>query len=156
MLIIQIFFRLYCAYVLKDLKMITKKLVNDLSYKVLGYAIEIHKELGLGLLESVYEACMIHLLTINGHKVKRQNQVKIEFYGIEVETNLRYDLLIDDLIVIENKAIDAIHPVHEAQVLSYMALLKVPKGIVINYNCANIFKEGQKTLVNKYYAQLPE
>ena len=108
------------------------------------------------MLESVYEACMIHLLTLNKHTVRRQNQVKIQFYGIEIDTNLRFDLLVDDIIVIENKSIDSIHPVHEAQILSYMALLKVPKGIIINYNCANIFKDGQKTFVNRYYSQLSE
>lgn len=136
--------------------MITQKQVDSLSYKIIGYAIDIHKELGPGLLESVYEACMIHLLTLNKHTVRRQNQVKIQFYGIEIDTNLRFDLLVDDIIVIENKSIDSIHPVHEAQILSYMALLKVPKGIIINYNCANIFKDGQKTFVNRYYSQLSE
>jgi GxxExxY protein len=135
--------------------MLTKKTVNALSYKIIGYAIEIHKALGPGLLESVYETCMMHLLKQNGHKVKRQNRVKINFKGIEIETHLRYDILVDDLVVIENKAVEAFHPLHTAQTLSYMMLLQIPKGIIINYNCTNIFKEGQKTLVNKYFEQLP-
>ncbi len=129
--------------------------MNDLTYKIIGYAIDIHKELGPGLLENVYETCMVHLLVKNGHNVKRQNQVKTSFHDLVIDTNLRFDILVDDLVVIEVKASDAIHPVFEAQLLSYMALLKVPKGIVINFNCANIFKHGQKTLVNKYFAQLP-
>lgn len=135
---------------------ITKKYVNDLTYKIIGYAIEVHKELGPGLLESVYEICLTHLLLINGHSVKRQNQVKINFRGIEIDTNLRFDLLVDDLIVIENKATEGIHPVHEAQLKSYITLLKVPKGIIINFNCYNIFTEGQKTIVNKYFQELPD
>ncbi len=136
--------------------MITKKTVNALTYKIIGYAIEIHKELGPGLLESVYETCMLHLLIKNGHNVKRQNQIKFDFNGIEIQTHLRYDLLVDDLVIVENKAVEAFHPLHTAQTLSYMMLLQVPKGIIINYNCINIFKEGQKTLVNKYFEQLPE
>jgi len=136
--------------------MITKKSVNDLTYKIIGYAIEIHKELGPGLLESVYETCMMHLLKRNGHNVYRQNQVNFTFKGIEIQTQLRYDMLVDDLIIIENKAVEAFHPLHTAQTLSYMMLLKIPKGILINYNCTHLFKEGQKTLVNKYYEQLPD
>ena len=136
--------------------MITKKMVNDLTYKIIGYAIEVHKELGPGLLESVYEACMMHLLTLNGHKVKRQNQVKINFKGLEIDTLLRYDMLVDDLIIIENKAVEAFHPLYTAQTLSYMTLLHLPKGILFNFNCTNIVKEGQKTLVNQYFEQLPD
>jgi len=136
--------------------MITKKTVNNLTYKIIGYTIEVHKELGPGLLESVYEACMMHLLTLNGHKVKRQNQVKINFKGLEIETQLRYDMLVDDLVIIENKTVEEFHPLHTAQTLSYMALLHIPKGILFNFNCVNIFKEGQKTFVNKYFEQLPD
>ncbi len=136
--------------------MITKKTVNNLTYKIIGYAIEVHKELGPGLLESVYEACMMHLLTLNGHKVKRQNLVKINFQGLEIETQLRYDMLVDDLVIIENKAVEELHPLYTAQTLSYMALLHIPKGVLFNFNCVNIFKEGQKTLVNKYFEQLPD
>ena len=136
--------------------MTTQKQINDLTYKIIGYAIEVHKELGPGLLERVYETCLTHLLKQNGHHVKRQNQVKFNFRGLEIETHLRYDLLVDDMVVVENKATDGIHPIYEAQILSYITLLKIPKGIIINYNCTNIFKEGQKTFVSKYFAELPQ
>jgi len=136
--------------------MITKKTVNSLTYKIVGYAIEIHKELGPGLLESVYETCMMHLLTQNGHKVTRQTNVKINFKGIELSTQLRYDMVVYNLIVIENKTVEAFHPLHTAQTLSYMKLLEIPKGIILNYNCTNIYKEGQKTLVNQYFEELPD
>jgi GxxExxY protein len=68
---------------------------------------------------------------------------------------LRLDVLVEDVIIVELKAMDGILPVHEAQLLTYMKLLQKPKGILINFNCTNIFKEGQKTLVNEYYSTLP-
>jgi GxxExxY protein len=82
--------------------------------------------------------------------------VKINFKGLEIDTFLRYDMLVDDLIIIENKAVEAFHPLYTAQALSYMTLLRIPKGILFNFNCTNIVKEGQKTLVNQYFEQLPD
>lgn len=136
--------------------MITQKHLDNLTYKIIGYAIEIHKELGPGLLESVYEACMAHLLRQNGHNVKRQNRVPIVFRGIELDANLRFDLLVDDLVIVELKATEAIAPIHEAKLMTYMRLLEKPKGLVINFNAVNIFKEGQRTRVNEFYARLPK
>lgn len=136
--------------------MITQKYINGLTYKIIGYAIEVHKELGPGLLESVYEKCLAHLLQLNGHEVKRQQVVPVEFKGIYLDVDLRYDLLIDDLIIVELKTVDTFHPVHEAKLLTYLNLLKKPKGILINFNCTNIFKEGQKTLVTEYFRNLPK
>ena len=72
-----------------------------------------------------------------------------------IEAYLRLDVLNEDLIIVELKATEGMLPVHEAQLLTYMKLLQKPKGILINFNCTNIFKEGQKTLVNEYYANLP-
>jgi GxxExxY protein len=134
--------------------MITQKHLDNLTYKIIGYAIEIHKELGPGLLESVYETCMAHLLRQNGHNVKRQNRVPIVFRGIELDANLRFDLLVDDLVIVELKATEAIAPIHEAKLMTYMRLLEKPKGVIINFNAVNIFKEGQRTRVNEFYAQL--
>ncbi len=136
--------------------MITQKEINDLTYKIIGFAIEVHKELGPGLLESVYEKCLEHLLNENGYKVNRQQKVPINFRGLEFDCNLRLDLLVNDLIVIELKTVEFILPVHEAQLLTYLKLLKKPKGILINFNCVNIFKEGQKTFVTEYFRDLPK
>lgn len=136
--------------------MITQKQINDLTYKIIGYAIEVHKELGPGLLESIYEKCLAHLLQLNGHKVSRQQVVPINFQGLYLDCDLRYDLLVDELIVVELKTVDEFHPVHEAKLLTYLKLLKKPKGILINFNCTNIFKEGQKTLVTEYFRELPK
>jgi len=136
--------------------MTTQKQINDLTYKIIGYAIEVHKELGPGLLESIYEKCLAHLLQLNGHKVSRQQVVPINFQGLYFDCDLRYDLLVDELIVVELKTVDEFHPVHEAKLLTYLKLLKKPKGVLINFNCTNIFKEGQKTLVTEYYRDLPK
>ncbi len=136
--------------------MLTQKLLNDLTYKIIGYAIEIHKELGPGLLESVYESCMAHILLQNGHSVKRQQNVPIIFRGITLETELRFDLMVDDLVIVEIKSVDALAPIFDAKLLTYMRFMEKPKGILINFNCVNIFKEGQKTLVNNLYALLPK
>ncbi|MHC1778509.1 MAG: GxxExxY protein [Lentimicrobium sp.] len=136
--------------------MLTQKLLNDLTYKIIGYAIEVHKELGPGLLESVYESCMAHILIKNGHSVKRQQNVPIIFRGITLETELRFDLMVDDLVIVEIKSVDSLAPIFDAKLLTYMRFMEKPKGILLNFNCVNIFKEGQKTLVNNLYALLPK
>ncbi len=136
--------------------MTTQKEINDLSYQIIGCAIEVHKELGPGLLESVYEKCMAHLLKENGFEVNRQQNVPIEFKGLKLDCDLRLDLLINELIVVELKTVETILPVHEAQLLTYLKLLKKPKGILINFNCTNIFKEGQKTFVTEIFKNLPK
>ncbi len=136
--------------------MLTQKLLNDLTYKIIGYAIEVHKELGPGLLESVYESCMAHILIQNGHSVKRQQIVPLIFRGITLESELRFDLMVDDLVIVELKSVDALAPIFDAKLLTYMRFMEKSKGILINFNCVNIFKEGQKTLVNDLYARLPK
>lgn len=135
--------------------MVSQKYINDLTYKIIGCAIEVHKELGPGLLEIVYEKCLCHLLSENGFKVSRQQIVPINFRGLELDCDLRFDILVNDLIVVELKTVEFILPVHEAQLLTYLKLLKKPKGILINFNCTNIYKEGQKTFVTEYFKELP-
>ena len=136
--------------------MLTQKDINDLSYKIIGAAIEVHKELGPGLLESVYEKCMAHLLIQEGLYVCRQQHVPINFRGMELDCDLRLDLLVNDLIVVELKTVEAMLPVHEAQLLTYLKLLNKPKGILINFNCTNIFKEGQETFVTELFEKMPK
>ena len=133
----------------------TQKEINQLSHAIIGYAIEVHKELGPGLLESVYEKCLAHLLILNGYKVSRQQTVPLNFRGLKLDNDLRYDLLVNDLIIVELKAVEAFIPIHEAKLMTYLKLLKKPKGILINFNCTNIFKEGQRTFVTEYYRNLP-
>lgn len=136
--------------------MTTKKHLNEVTYQLIGAAIEVHKELGPGLLESVYEKCYKKELHLRGILFQSQLNVPVSYKGVELDTELRVDLLAEENIVVELKATEAIAPVHEAQLLTYMRLLKKPKGIIINFNCTNIFKEGQKTMVNERFASLPE
>lgn len=134
----------------------TRKYLDDLTYKVIGCAIEVHKQLGPGLLESVYEKCFVRELSLQGLKYKQQLWVPIEYKGLELDTELRLDVLVEDILCVELKSIDDFHPIHDAVLLSYMRMLEKPKGILMNFNCINIFKEGQKTLVNELYAALPK
>ncbi len=85
-----------------------------------------------------------------------QQKVPLEYKEIKVEAELRYDILVENLIIVELKSTELIIPVYEAVLLTYMRMLAKPKGIIINFNCTNIFKEGQKTLVNEYYSALPK
>jgi len=137
-------------------KMVTQGSIDDLTYKIIGCAIEVHKALGPGLLESIYEKCLIRELVLKNLNVRSQIKVPINYKGINLEADLRLDLLVEELIVVEIKAVEALNPVYEAQILSYMRLLEKPKGILLNFCSKNIFKEGQKTFVNNLYASLPK
>lgn len=133
----------------------TKKKVTQLSYEIMNAAIEVHNALGPGLLESVYEKCLKHELISRGHFVSSQILVPIDYKGINLEAELRIDLLVDDLVVVEVKAVENLHPVYEAQVLTYMKLLKKPQGLVINFFSRKL-KECYIPLVNEYIRQLPD
>ena len=135
---------------------ITKKYLNELTYKVIGCAIEVHKHLGPGLLESVYEKCFLRELNIRGMEYKNQIWVPLEYKGLLLDTELRLDVLVEDILCVELKAQEGLLPVHDAILLSYMQMLQKPKGILINFHSVNIFKDGQKTLVNNLFSELPE
>ena len=135
---------------------ITKKYLNELTYKVIGCAIEVHKHLGPGLLESVYEKCFLKELTLQGIAYKNQIWVPIQYKGLELDTELRLDVLVEEILCVELKAQEGLLPIHDAVLLSYMQMLQKPKGILINFHCINIFKGGQKTLVNTLFTLLPE
>jgi len=135
---------------------ITKKMVNELSFEIIGAAIEVHKVFGPGLVEKNYERAFIHELQLRNLKTTSQQSVEVPYKGIILDCELRYDILVEGLIVVENKATIEMHPVFEAILLSYMKHLKAPKGILINFHVKNLFKEGQKTFVNEYFAALPD
>lgn len=134
--------------------MLTQKEVDELSYKIIGAAIEVHKTLGPGLLESVYHKCFLRELELSGLSFSKEIEVPLVYKGLNLDSKLRFDVLVEGLVVVELKSVDALLPVHYSQLKTYMKLLKVPKGIVINFNCTNIFKDGQKTVVNEYYSAL--
>lgn len=134
---------------------ITKQFVNSLSYKIVGCAIEVHKQLGPGLLESVYEICFVDELISQGLKVQRQVPVPINYKGRDLGANLVLDLLVDDLIIVELKAVEIMIPVFKAQLLSYLKLTSKPKGLLINFHCENI-KDYLVPLVTEVFSKLPE
>lgn len=136
--------------------MITQKYLDDLTYEVIGSAIEVHKSLGRGLLESVYHECMKEELSIRKINFSSEMKVPLLYKEKELKVDFRCDLLIENSLVVELKSILQLNPISEAQLLTYMKLLKAPKGILINFNCFNIFKEGQKTFVNEHFKNLPE
>ncbi|KIQ23186.1 GxxExxY protein [Flavobacterium sp. MEB061] len=133
----------------------TKKEVTQLAYEITGFAIKVHKALGPGLLESIYEQCLKYELEQNGYDVKQQLVVKIDYYDLELESDLRIDLLVNDCVVVELKAIENLLPIHEAQLLTYMKLLQRPQGLLINFNTLNITK-SMKPLVNDHFARLTD
>jgi GxxExxY protein len=133
----------------------TKKEVTQLSYDIVGCAITVHKILGPGLLESVYEKCLKEELEFQGFKVETQKKVKLKYRSMDIETELRLDLLVNDVIIVEIKSIENILPVHEAQLLTYMSLLEKPQGLLINFYTDNITK-SIKPLVNQIFKNLNE
>ncbi len=135
--------------------MITKKYLDDLTYDIIGAAIEVNQIMGSGLLESIYHQCLIEELKDRKLNFLTEVQVPVFYKEKKLDVDLRCDLPIEECVVIELKAVNEIHPVFEAQLLTYMKLLKYPKGILINFHCKNIFKEGQKTFVNEYFRLLP-
>jgi len=133
----------------------TKKEITRLSYDIVGCAIKVHKKLGPGLLESVYEQCLKYELEKSGMNVKQQFRIPVMYDGLEMEIDLRLDLLVNDWVVVELKAIENVLPVHEAQLLTYMKLLKKPQGLLINFFTDNI-TSTLKPFVNEYFRRLPE
>ncbi len=133
----------------------TKREVTQLSYDITGCAIKVHKALGPGLLESVYEKCLKYELEKNGLHVLQQLVVPVVYDELVFDTDLRLDLLVNNCVVVELKAIENTLPVHEAQILTYMKLLKKPQGLLINFYTDNITK-SMKPFVNEYFRNLPE
>lgn len=108
------------------------------------------------MLEKTYEKALLILLAEKGFKIQNQIEVPVMFRGIEIDNAFRLDVLVEDLIIVELKSVEKILPVHEAQLLTYLKLLKKPKGILINFYCTNIFHEGQKTFITEQYSRLPK
>ena len=137
-------------------KIITQKYLDELTYEVVGGAIEVHKEMGRGLLENIYHQCLKEELLHRKINFCTEMKIPVYYKGKELDANFRCDLFVENSLVVELKSVTEMSNVFEAQLLSYMKLLKAPKGILINFNCYNIFKEGQKTLVNDYFKLLPK
>lgn len=133
----------------------TKTEVTQLSYDIVGCAIKVHKELGPGLLESVYELCLAYELKEKGYLVDQQVTTNINYGKIEIETPLKVDLLVNETIIVEIKTVEKLLPVHQAQLMTYMKILKKPQGLLINFYTENITK-SMVPLINEYFSKLPE
>lgn len=123
---------------------------------MIGAAIEVHKELGPGLLETVYHHCMKFELSLRKIKYQSELIVPVFFKGHQLDAHLRCDLFVENLLAVELKAVEIMPPVFDAQLLTYMRLLEAPKGVLINFASTNLFKYGQKTFVNHHYRNLPD
>ncbi len=120
---------------------------NELSHKIIGAAIEVHKILGPGLLESAYEAALERELYLNGLSVKRQVGLPVVYKDIKCEVGYRIDLLVENKVIIEIKAVDALNDIHLAQLLTYLRLSNLKLGLLINFN-VTILKNGIRRVVN--------
>ena len=123
------------------------KTLNELSYKVIGCAIEVYKTLGPGLLESAYEKALIHELTLAGIPVQSQVEVEMNYNGANIGEGLRLDLLVDDKLIVELKSVEELKPVHYKQLLTYLKLMDKRLGLLINFNVTDIM-QGVNRVVN--------
>lgn len=135
--------------------MITKKQVTQLSYEIMGLAIKVHKSLGPGLLESIYEKCLKYELERNGYTVKQQVSAPIFYDELYFEEKLKLDLLVNDTVCVELKTMEELHPVHKAQLLTYMKILEKPQGLLINFHTDNLSKSSLP-MINEYFNLLPD
>ena len=119
---------------------------DELSNRVIGCALEVHRQLGPGLLESTYEQCLAHELTINDIRFKLQHPQPVNYKGIKLDCGFRADMLIEDKLIIELKSVTTIKGIHEAQLLTYMKLAGVPIGLLMNFNVRRL-KDGIKRFV---------
>lgn len=131
--------------------LMTKSYLKDLNHQINSAAIEVHKFLGPGLLESVYDKCLQKELTERGISFQSGISVPVNFKGMELETDLKCRMFVENCIVVESKAIEGLESIHQAEILTYMKLLEAPMGILFNFHTINLFSEGQKTFVNNAY-----
>lgn len=117
--------------------------INKITEKIIGCAIEVHKNLGPGLLESTYEECLVYELINAGLSCERQKPLPIAYKSIELECGYRIDLLVEDRVVVELKTVECFNSVHEAQILTYMKLANKEIGLLINFNVI-LLKNGIK------------
>lgn len=119
---------------------------NELTHRIIGAAIEVHRELGPGLLESAYEECLAHEFTLRGLSYERQKPLPVTYKGIQVECGFRLDFLVENLVIVELKAVEDLSPVHQAQVMTYLKLTNCRLGLLINFNAYKLL-QGLKRIV---------
>ena len=125
-----------------------KERLNQLTEVIIGAAIEVHKELGPGLLESTYEACLVFGLMQRGLKVEKQKELPVIYKGIQIECGYRLDVLVEYLVILELKAIEKLDRIHEAQVMSYLKLSGKHAGLLINFNVLQLIQGLKRIVMN--------
>lgn len=125
------------------------KPIDQISGDVIGTSMAIHRELGPGLLESVYEAILAKKLVRLGYNIQQQKPLGFAYEDMEFPAAFKVDLIVNDRLIIELKSIERLQPVHSKQLLTYLRLMELPVGLLINFGCATL-KEGIKRVVNNY------
>lgn len=125
----------------------TKDSLDRITGSIIGAAIEVHRALGPGLLESAYEACLSYELLDRGLGVERQRPMPVSYRGVQIDVGYRMDLLVEEAVVVELKAVDRLLPIHKAQLLSYLKLADLRLGLLINFN-VKVLKDGIRRLAN--------
>jgi len=123
--------------------------MNEITEKVIGACIEIHRALGPGLLESAYEECLCHELSLTGLRCDRQRLLPVVYKGVNLDCGYRLDVVVENQIILELKTVESLPPVHEAQLLTYLKLTGLTLGLLINFNVP-VLKQGLKRIVNKF------
>lgn len=123
--------------------------INQITEEIIGSAIEVHKVLGPGLLESAYEECLCYELSKRKYSFKRQVELPVTYKEIKLDCGYRIDLVVEDRIILELKSVDRIMPIHEAQLLTYLKLCNSPVGLLINFNVP-VVTHGIKRIVNNF------
>lgn len=123
--------------------------IDSIASEIVDAAFKIHKELGPGLLESAYEACLEHELLKRGYQVERQKPQPVHYDGIVIDAGYRLDLLINDSVIIELKAVEQLLPIHQAQLTTYLKLSRKTLGFLINFNVP-LFKSGIRRIANQF------
>jgi GxxExxY protein len=122
---------------------------NELSYKIIGAAIEVHKNLGVGLLENAYETALAYELKMQGLNVKQQLSLPLKYKEVFIENAYRIDLVVEDKIIVEVKSVLELHPIFHSQVLTYLKQTNIKLGLLINFN-NELIKYGIHRIVNKF------
>jgi GxxExxY protein len=123
-------------------------IVDALSEGIIGACMEIHRQVGPGLLESLYEECLCYELTLRGIAFARQVVIPVSYKGMTLETNYRLDLVVENRILVELKAVDQLHPIHSSQLMTYLKLTGYPVGLLVNFNAA-LLRHGLRRIENK-------
>jgi GxxExxY protein len=122
---------------------------NEISKIIIGAAIEVHKELGPGLLESSYEACLVYELQQQGLNVQQQLALPVVYKGVKLDAGYRIDIMVENKVIVEVKSVDALADIHTAQLLTYLKLKEIKLGLLINFNEV-LLKNGLKRILNGY------